>query len=197
LKITIDGSAVVIGDSEPVPYDDLAEVNKLIESLHFATPPELLGAPVCKACPGEDMRSFATNGIAYRRTGTSVAVLVNLCPVHLVPERVFADIFRWTLHVLPEPLSLTAQYLFALDVSADQTALEAILDGHRDVLAALAGDDLEAPVPAAAAGNTGDAGKEAPPELSSSPGDGGKISASGNPPGPLPRRRPVAGKDAR
>jgi hypothetical protein len=195
VKITVDGGAVTIDDGEPIPYAHISEVNELIGGMHFATRPELLGAPDCKACPGDAMRSFATNCIAYRRPGTSVAVLVNLCPVHLVPERAFADWFGWTLHVLGAPLPLAAQYLFAVDVPSDRAALGTFLGAHRDVLGALLGDDPVPAVPAAAAVNTGDAGKEAEAALSSAPEDGGKVPASGDSPGvPLPQRRAGAAR---
>jgi hypothetical protein len=190
VKITVDGGAVTIDDGEPIPYAHISEVNELIGGMHFANHPELLGAPDCKACPGDAMRSFATNCIAYRRPGTSVAVLVNLCPVHLVPERAFADWFGWTLHVLGAPLPLAAQYLFALDVPSDRAVLGTFLGAHRDVLSALLGDDPVSPVPAAAAVNTGDPRKEGEPALSSAPEADGNLSANGTRPVPaLPQRR--------
>jgi hypothetical protein len=195
LQITVDGAAVRLDGADPVPYGDISEVNSLIAGLHMATPPELLGAPVCKACPGDDKHAFATNAIGYRRTGTSVAVLVNLCPEHIRIEQAHADIFRWALHVLPEPLPLAAQYLFAIDLPSDRVLLEGLLGAHRDVLGALLGDDPAVAVPAAAAVNNGDAGKEAEAGISSAPEADGKVSANGStPPGLLPQRRPGAAR---
>jgi hypothetical protein len=190
LKITVDGAAVTIDGGAPVPYAAISEVNDLIAGMHLANPPELTGAPDCKACPGDAMRAYATNCVAYRRPGTSVAVLVNLCPVHIVPERAFADWFGWTLHVLATPLPLAAQYLFTVDLPSDRVLLEGLLGDRRDVLDALLGDDREAPVPAAAAVNAGDARKEAEPALSSAPEADGNLSANGTRPVPaLPQRR--------
>jgi hypothetical protein len=174
--ITVDGDAVKVDGAEPVPYADISEVNKLIGELHLATPPELLGAPGCKACPGEHMYTYATNAIAYQRAGTLVVVLVNLCTEHIRAERIWAGIFGWPLHVLPEPLSLAGQYLFDLDRAEDRALLEGLLAGHGDVLAALTGDDQEPSVPAAAA-NSGDAGIDAGGVLISASEDDGNMSA--------------------
>jgi hypothetical protein len=174
VEIIVDGAAVKVDGAEPVPYRDISEVNNLIEGLHLAIPPELLGSPVCKACPGdkEPKYSFATNAIAYRRTGTDTVVLVNLCAGHIRIEQVHAGMFCWPLHVLPEPLPLTGQYLFSMDSPEDRALLEALLGGHRDVLAALAGDEYGSGIPAAAGVNSGDAGIGADPALSSGADDG-------------------------
>jgi hypothetical protein len=194
VEITIDGAAVRVDGAEPVPFRDISEVNDLIAGLHLASPPELLGAPGCKACPGENMYTFATNAVAYRRAGTAAAVLVNLCREHIRIEQVWADIFRWPLHVLPEPLSLTGQYLYALDSAEDKALLEALLDSHRDVMTALAGDEFASADPAAAGVNTGDAGIGADDVLTSA-ADGGNLSvkSTGTSPGrsgaATPRRK--------
>jgi hypothetical protein len=177
MVITVDGAAVRVDGAEPVPYRDISEVNRLIGELHLATPPELLGAPGCKACPGEHMYTFATNAIAYRRAGTSAIVLVNLCTAHIRTEQVWAGIFGWPLYVLPGALSLAGQYLFDLERDEGRGLLEGLLGDHRDVLDALTGEDHEPPVPAAGGVNTGNAGIGADGELSSVSGDDGNLSA--------------------
>jgi hypothetical protein len=178
MVITIDGAAVKIDGAKPVPYRDISEVNDLIAGLHLATAPELLGSPTCKACPGAKVYAYATNAVAYRRTGTSVIVLVNLCPEHIRIERVHADMFGWALHVLPEPLSLTGQYLFDCDKAGDSALLGERLAAHRDVLTVLTGNDHAGEDPAAAAGNAGYPGTEQPVVLSSPPETGGNLPAS-------------------
>jgi hypothetical protein len=196
MVITVDGAAVRVDGARAVPYTDISEVNDLIARLHLAHPPELLGAPSCKACPGDEepKYTYATNAIAYLRTGTSMVVLVNLCREHIRVERVHADIFGWPLHVLPEPLSLAGQYLFDLERDEDRTLLEGLLAGHGDVLAALTGDDHVPAVPAAAA-NSGNAGTGAGGVLVSAPEGDGNVSekdagTSPGRPGPAaPRRR--------
>jgi hypothetical protein len=189
MVITVDGAAVRVDGAEPVPYRDISEVNKLIEELHLAVAPELLGAPGCKACPGADMYTYATNAIAYRRVGTSVVVLVNLCTAHIRTEQVWAGIFGWPLYVLPGALSLAGQYLFDLERDEDRGLLEGLLGDHRDVLATLLGEDHEPQVPAAVGVNTGNAGIGADGELSSASGDDGNLSAKT---ADIPQGRPGA-----
>ena len=182
MEITVDGTAVKVDGAEPVPYADISEVNTLIAGLHLATPPELLGAPACKACPAAGRRRYATNAIAYRRGGASVVVLVNLCAEDIRTERIWSGIFGWPLHVLPEPLTLAEQYLFELGSDSDRALLEECLGAHRDVLDALTGNDRDTGDPAAA-GNAGYAGTEPQAVLSSPP--------SGNLSVKRARRRPV------
>ena len=179
MEITVDGAAVKVDGADPVPYEQLSDVNRLIGELHLATPPELLGSPACKACPGEGRRRYATNAIAYRRARTSLVVLVNLCAEDIRTEQIWAGIFGWVLHVLPEPLALTAQYLFDVGHDEDRALLEGYLDDHRDVLEMLAGDDRETADPAAARGNASDAGI-APEVALSSPPEAQQRQPSGN-----------------
>jgi hypothetical protein len=91
---------------------------------------------------------------------------------------VWAGIFRWALYVLPEPLSLAGQYFFDIDSDKDKAQLEALLGDHRDVLAALTGNDHEDADPAAAAGNAGNHGPEPGAVLPSAAEDDGNMSAN-------------------
>lgn len=170
MLITVDGTKAHIGDSTPVPYDVIAQVNRLISGMHLATPPELAGSVQCKPCYTEEtMRLFATNAIVYRRPGTSSVCMVNLCERHMGIERVFSGNLGYVLHVLPEPVLLGQQYLFALDSEQDRTALERHLAAYPGVLETLLSGAGAPAEPAAAGEDTGETGKPPDPLLSSPP----------------------------
>jgi len=170
MQITVDGATVRVGDSEPVPYDVIAQVNGLISGMHLAVPPELAGSVPCKPCYTEPpLRLFATNAVVYRRPGTQVICVVNLCERHIGIERVFSGNLGYELHVLPEPVSLGQQYLFALDSEQDRAALGRNLAAYPDVLKTLLGDTPAPAAPAAAGENAGETGTSPDPLLSSPP----------------------------